>query len=174
MDPQTIKYISYGIPILLVLVIYFFRFRSAGKARPLQPGGLLVRPIIFVVLFALVLFSAQPYDAKSLGIIAACLLVGAAIGWWRGKMVHIEVHPETHSITSVTPIFAVVLIVLLFVARFALKLFLFPNMDFRSHESQLLNAYFVAFAVGAVGVTPIEMYIRAQKLLGEAKAAKAG
>jgi hypothetical protein len=172
MDPQTIRYISYGIPILLVLVIYFFRFRSAGKAQPLRPGALLIRPVYFVVILGLILWLARPFDAQSLGILAGCLIVGSAIGYWRGKMVHIEVHPETHAMSSVTPVFAVVLIVLLFIARFALKIFLFPNMGNASHESMLLNAYFVAFAVGAVGVPPIEMYFRANKLLAEAKAAK--
>ncbi len=169
-DLQTTRYIGYGVFAVVILMIYFFRFRSAGKPRPLQPGMLLIRPAILVVFLALALFVAQPYDAQSLGILAACLLVGAAIGWWRGKMVHVEVHPETHAVSSVTPVFALVLIVALLIGRMALRLIFFPNMADSSHPAMLINAYFLAFAVGALGVTSLEIYLRAQRLLGEAKA----
>jgi membrane protein CcdC involved in cytochrome C biogenesis len=172
MNPQTIKYAVYGVVAILILTIYFFRFRNAGTARPLQPGSLLIRPVLLVLAGAYFVFLAQPFDTKSLGILAGCLIVGAIIGWWRGKLVHIEVHPETHAISSVTPIFAVVLIVLLVIVRLALKMILFPTTDFASHEAMLMNAYFFAFAVGALGLTPVEMYLRAQKLLAEAKTAK--
>ena len=172
-DPQTANYIRYGVIGVVILALYAARFLRAGKARPLQPAGLLIRPIIYVILLGLFLFWAQPYDAQSLGILAGCLLLGAAIGYWRGKMIHIEVHPETHSITQTVPVFAVALIVILLVIRYAIRLVLFPNMDLASHQSMLINAYFIAFAAGALGVTPLEMYVRANRLLAESKAAKA-
>ena len=99
------------------------------NARPLYLQYLWVVPLIIVVLAGLsIAKDGMPGTVKMALGMAACLVVGAVIGWWRGKLVHIEVHPETHAITSVTPIFAVVLIVVLVVARAGLHLVLFPNI----------------------------------------------
>jgi membrane protein CcdC involved in cytochrome C biogenesis len=171
--PINPQLISLAIGGLLILVIFFFRFRAAGKARPLQPGMLLLRPVILVALGAWLVFLAKPTDPQTIGIMAACLAVGAAIGWWRGRFVHIEVHPETHSVTSVTPAFAVMILVGLFVARFAVRYLVMPNADPLSLETMRLNAYFVLSAVGILGFASLEMYLRAQKLLNEARSASA-
>jgi hypothetical protein len=164
------QYIGYGIGAVIILIIMAFRFRGAGKAQRLMLTPLLIRPAILVVFALVFLVVAPPTNPITIGIMAACLAVGAVIGWIRGRFVTIEVHPETHALTSTTPIFAVILLVLLLFARFGVKILLFPSVNQTSPEALQLNAEFILFAVGAIGVTSLEMWFRARRLLAEARA----
>jgi multisubunit Na+/H+ antiporter MnhC subunit len=162
---------SYAVVVVIVLLL---RLRTAGKPMPLTPPMLLIRPMILLILSAWLTWLAKPWaDPQTLGIMAACLLVGAVIGWWRGRFVHIEVHPENHTVTTVTPVFAVLLLVALVIGRAAASFFLRASANPLSLEGMRLNAEFVLFAFGALGFTALEMFLRAQRLLNEARAASA-
>ena len=102
----------------------------------------------------------------------ACV-VGAALGWQRGRFMRIEVHPETHDITSrASPVGMLFILALL-----GLRMFL--RGEAMATPIAGVPATAVADALillaGAMMITQsIEMWLRARRLLAEAQAAKAG
>ena len=69
-----------------------------AKMRPLKLGTLWVVPALYLVVAGSMLFWQLPPT----GWVAHCfgrrICIGAAVGWQRGKMMHIHVDPETHAL----------------------------------------------------------------------------
>ena len=95
------------------------------------------------------------------------LLIGAAVGWQRGKMMHIHVDPETHALNQKASPAAMFFLIV---------------ADRRSHRRARLLGHgragvspamltdpLIAFALGMFTLTRLEMYLRAKRLLEEAR-----
>ena len=70
-----------------------------GKMRPLKLETLWVVPVIYLAVAALMFF-ATAADGLGRHRLVVGLLIGAAVGWQRGKMMHIHVDPETHALNQ--------------------------------------------------------------------------
>src|SRR5206468_12849688 len=86
--------ISYAITIGLVVFVMALRMRRMGKMRPLKLETLWVVPVTYLVVAALMFWSLPPTGWVAIACVVA-LLIGAAVGWQRGAMMHIRVDPET-------------------------------------------------------------------------------
>ena len=64
-----------------------------SKMRPLKLGTLWVVPAIYLAVAALMFVQLPPTGWVAIACIA-CLAIGAAVGWQRGKMMHIQVDPR--------------------------------------------------------------------------------
>jgi membrane protein CcdC involved in cytochrome C biogenesis len=158
-------WITYAIAGIVIVVVMAIRFRRAGVARPLRLGQLLVVPIVYAVLAA-VMFSSAPPTRLGWLLCAAALAVGAAAGWQRGRMIRIEVDPQTRALRATQSPFAILFILVLILVRSGLRAAL------QSGESGYLDAatltdILIAFALGLLAVQRIEMYLRARRLLAE-------
>jgi membrane protein CcdC involved in cytochrome C biogenesis len=94
------------------------------------------------------------------------LLVGAAVGWQRGKMMHILVDPETHAINQKASPAAMLLLIGLIVVRAGARGILGEG---HSVSPAMLTDPLIAFALGMFTLTRLEMYLRAKRLLEEAR-----
>ncbi len=86
------------LPLLIAGLVLVLRNR---QARPLRLERLWLRPVISAAMVAFVLYQLPPpFTPVSIAIMALGLIVGAAVGWQRGRFMRLEVHPETHAVMA--------------------------------------------------------------------------
>lgn len=168
-DPKLTPYL---IALPIMAVVLFLRFRRVGRDQPLKVEWMWVVPAIMIVMAGLLTWVTRPAGAQWLWLVAS-FAVGGAIGWWRGKLMAITVDPETHALTSRTSQVAMLFLVGLIAVRYGLREVIDLNAAKWGMNIQLVSDLFVVFAVGLLGLTRLEMFLRAMRLLNEARAAKA-
>jgi membrane protein CcdC involved in cytochrome C biogenesis len=164
-QPVHQTWISYAITIAIVAVVLAIRMRRMGQMRPLKLGNLWIVPAVYLAVAALMFWQLPPVGwvaiASALG-----LLIGAAVGWQRGKMMQIHVDPETHALNQKASPAAMFFLIALIVIRMGARGIL-------GHESgvspAMLTDPLIAFALGMFTLTRLEMYLRAKRLLEEAR-----
>ena len=157
-----------GLLIGLVVAVAILFLRNI-KPRPLKIERLWFRPAIFVVLMAMSLAaSPPPLDAVSLALIVAAAIIGAGLGWQRGRLIHIDVHPETHELTTrVSPI-GLLFIIAIVVARFGLRAGVASASRLHLSFAALSDA--IVILLGAMMVAQgAEIWLRARRVLAEAR-----
>jgi hypothetical protein len=159
-------WISYGIAAVVIVIVLAIRLKRAGVARPLKIGRLWIVPAIFGALTVFV-FAQAPPEGLGWLICAAALALGAAAGWQRGRMMHIEVDPDTRALKGKQSPLAVLFILVLIVARSALRAVLQTT---GAISVTTLTDALIAFALGLLTMQRLEMYLRAKRLLREAEA----
>jgi hypothetical protein len=162
--PGQPSWSSYAITIGIILVVMALRVRGMSKTRPLKLGGLWIVPALYL-LVAAVMFAELPPKGWVAVATIACAAVGAAVGWQRGKMMHIHVDPETHALNQRASPAAMMFLVLLIFVRMAAR-GLVPQ---GSVSPAMLTDPLIAFALGMFTLQRVEMYLRARRLLEEAR-----
>jgi len=165
MNPQTTTTL---ITFAIILVVVGLRLRRMSQMRPLRLEMMWIMPAILSILFLTLLYAYRPTNTDWLWI-AASAAVGAAIGWYRGKMMQIHVDPETHALNQKASPLAMLFILLIIGVRYGLR----AEAPALGLNINLVTDASVAFAVGMFTAVRVEMFIRAKRLLAEAKAAKA-
>ena len=163
--PVQQTWISYAISIAIIGIVVALRMRRMGKMRPLNLGSLWVVPAVYLVVAALMFVQLPPTGWVAIAS-GAGLLIGAAIGWQRGKMMHIDVDPETHAINQKASPAAMFFLIALIVVRMAAR----GNIGQEGGGSPaMLTDPLIAFALGMFTLQRVEMYLRAKRLLDEAR-----
>ena len=159
------------ITIALVALLLVWRMRRMTQARPLKVEWLWVTPAIFLVLTVVLIIPSPPTGLAWLWL-AAALVLGCALGWYRGKMMQIEVHPETHAISTKASAAAMIFLIALIAVRSGLRYVAMGEMHAWKISAFLVTDAFMAFALGLFSVQRLEMGLRARRLLTDARAAK--
>jgi hypothetical protein len=97
------------------------------------------------------------------------LAVGAAIGWYRGRMMRITIDPETHALSQQASPAAFLLLIVLIVVRSAARQEFGGGYGQTGHGAAIATDVAMAFALGLIGAYRIEMLLRARRLLREAR-----
>jgi len=163
--PAQQTWISYAITVAIIGIVMALRFRNMGKMRPLKLGSLWAVPATYVVVAALMFLSLPPTGWVAIAS-AAGLLVGAAVGWQRGKMMHIHVDPETHALNQKASPAAMFFLVALILVRAGARTVLGQESNV---SPAMLTDPLIMFAVGMFSLQRVEMYMRAKRLLEEAR-----
>ncbi len=169
---QVHSYIPYLIAGLLVIAMLAWRLRRMSQTRPLRLELMWVTPLIFLALGVLTVLQ-QPPQGVDWVYIAAALLIGGGFGWWRGKLMHITVDPESHSLETKASPAGMILIVAILVIRFALRGVAMGPGSGLHLSLVMVTDVSMAFIVGLMVVQRIEMFLRATRLLVQARTAKA-
>ncbi|MCW3848978.1 cytochrome c biogenesis protein CcdC [Sphingomonas sp. LB-2] len=152
------------ITLAIIGVVLFFRLRNVNRERPLKLGQLWIVPGIYAVVAGL-LFYSMPPKGMAMAYCLAALAIGGALGWQRGRMMHISVDPATQTLKQKASLasmfFLLGLIALRTVARVEGSAWHFDVM--------LLTDILVALALGLLTMQRVEMYLRAKRLLEEAR-----
>src|SRR4051812_7451311 len=98
-QPVHQSWISYAITIGIIVIVMGMRMRSMGKMRPLKLETLWVVPVLYLAIAGLMFYQLPPVGWIAI-VSAIGLVIGAAVGWQRGKMMHIHVDPETHALNQ--------------------------------------------------------------------------
>jgi hypothetical protein len=158
-------YISYLITAAVVGLVLFLRLRSMKRARRLRLETLWIVPALYAVITALVFYQSPPAGVQW-AYITLALALGAALGWRRGALMRIQVDPETHALNQQASPAAMLFIIVLILARQGLR-FEAGSMGF---SVAFLTDLLMVFALGLFSATRTEMFVRARRLLAEARA----
>jgi hypothetical protein len=163
MQPQQNLY-STLIPLVVIGIVLFFRFRRMGKERPLKLERLWIVPAIYLVLAGLMLWQKAPHGLGWLWA-GLCFVAGAALGWQRGRAMRISVDSESHALNQVSSPLAMILIVVLIAVRGLLR----GAAGYEGIDPFVVTDCLVLFALGLLSVTRLEMFLRGSRLLREAR-----
>lgn len=161
------SWITYAITGVIVLVVLALRMRGMSKMRPLKLGSLWVVPALYLVVAALMFWQLPPTGWVAIGS-AVALAIGAAVGWQRGKMMHIHVDPDTHALNQKASPAAMFFLIALIIVRKGGQVLLGTEAGV---SPAMLTDPLIAFALGMFTLTRLEMYLRAKRLLEAARTA---
>jgi membrane protein CcdC involved in cytochrome C biogenesis len=163
--PPQQSWVSYAITIGIIVVVMALRMRRMGQMRPLKLETLWVVPVLYLTVAALMFWQLPPRGWVAIAS-AAGLVIGAAVGWQRGKMMEIHVDPETHALNQKASPAAMFFLIALIVIRAGARTVLGETGGV---SPAMLTDPLIAFALGMFALTRIEMYLRAKRLLEEAR-----
>ncbi len=158
------------IPVVIALLVIGLRFRTLSRERPLRIERLWIVPALYAVIAVATFWSAPPAPMTWAAAVSA-LMAGAALGWQRGRMMRITVDPATQAISQKGSLaamaFIIVLVLVRSTARSAEALGI-PGVHF---NVMTMTDVLIAFGLGMLTLQRVEMYLRARRLLDEARAA---
>lgn len=163
--PVQQNWISIAITIAIVVIVIGFRLRRMGQMRPLKLESLWIVPAMYLVVAALMFWQLPPVGWVAIAS-AVGLAIGAAVGWQRGKMMHIHVDPDTHALNQRASPAAMFFLIALIIVRSAARGILGQDSGV---SPAMLTDPLIAFAFGMFTLTRLEMYLRARRLLEEAR-----
>ena len=163
--PQNMSLlIGMGVALIIVLL-------RNQQARRLRVELLWIRPVVFLALTVASLVAEPPIlTPLALVIMVVGLGLGCALGWQRGRLMHIEVDPATHMLRSKASPLGLVFIVVLLVARFGLRAVMAQYAREWHLPFVAVADAFLLFLVGLLAVQALEMWLRANRLLTAARA----
>jgi hypothetical protein len=163
----------YALPVILVIMA--LRMWRGAKVRPLRIERLWISPALYAVLIGLVIYQAPPPPSVLVYVvIISAFLIGLGAGWMRGRMVRVSIDVETHALTSQMSPWGLLIFAGLIGLRMGLRGFLASHEDDWHISPAALTDGFMLFYGGMVIGRIVEIWIRATRLLRNARAAKAG
>ena len=159
---------AYLIPVLVIGLVIL---RNA-RARNLKVERLWISPLLLLVLTATTFSQQHMPTPTMIAVDIVALALGAALGWWRGRFTKITVNPETHDLTSQASPLGMVLILAIMVIRQGVRGYATANAGVLHVSVVDVTDAFLLLAVGVVCAQRLEMALRANRLLTEARAAK--
>lgn len=164
MDREAAPYVWVSVAVAVGLRILW-----RSKPRRLRIERMWIVPAL--ILTGVVLsFVVQPPPHLALFLAeTAALVVGSALGWWRGASTRITIDPETHELTSQASMIGMALIAGVVLVRFGLRDFAWRHqMDWRITPLEIADVSLL-FAAGLVCIQRLEMWLRARKLLADTR-----
>jgi hypothetical protein len=159
--------LTYLIPIAVIGLVIL---RNA-RARTLRMERLWIGPLLIVLLAGAGIAAAPPRTEAAIVVDIVALAFGAVLGWWRGRASRFTVDPETHVVTSRVSPWGMVLILAIFALRYGLRSFLGGGATVLHLAAADLADAFLLLALGVVCAQRIEWFIRARRMIAEARAA---
>jgi hypothetical protein len=171
MDPTIARALPYVIP----LVILVFVLRRNLRGRNLRVERLWIYPAVLVLITGAILIGEPAPSALTVLALPMVLALGGIVGWYRGRLTEITIHPHTHEFTSRASVAGTFLIGAVFAARYGLRLALADRgagLPIGLDVTQITDGLML-FAIGLMSVQRIEMYLRCRKLLDQARGGRA-
>ncbi len=152
--------------VIMIAVLGLVMLRNM-RGRKLRVQALWVLPVVMIGVTGYVLVNEPTPSLPVIAGLAVSILVGAAVGWQRGRLTRIELDPVTRRFTSRASPAGLIFVVLLFVVRFGLRAYVAQTQHNPAVTVAATDALLL-FAVGLVAAQRIEMWIRCQGLLAKA------
>jgi hypothetical protein len=160
-------YLTYLIPLVVVGLVIL----RNSRARTVRVERLWIPPAI-IMLMAILAFSQNPPPGPvGLALDVAAVGVGAVLGWWRGRASRFTVDPQTHVVTSKVSPVGMLLILGVFALRYVLRGMLSGQSSALHLSAAEATDSFLLLAVGLVSAQRLEWWIRARRMIAEARAA---
>jgi hypothetical protein len=165
--PGGAGYWTYLIPLI---VIGFVILRNS-RERKVRVERLWISPLI-IMLMAILAFSQNPPPGP-IGVVLDIVAVGlgALLGWWRGRASTFTVDPTTHVVSSKVSPFGMLLILGIFGLRYLLRGAVSGEASILHLTAAEATDGFLLLAVGVVSAQRLEWWIRARRMIAEARAA---
>lgn len=162
---------TYVIMAIVLVVVLGLRMRSVGRERPLKVGLLWIVPAIYFAVAAAFFVLTPPAQPLEWGLSLVALVVGATLGWQRGRLIHIAVDPATEEVRMKQSMTGFLFVVVLVALKMGMRSMPgFGNNGLFHMSPQGLTDILVALMLGLLGVQRIEMFLRARRLVAETQA----
>ena len=166
---QTQTFLPYLIALPIIALILW---RNA-RARRLRIEMLWIFPAILMLMGGLALAHLGPPSPLLLSAFVLSALAGGVLGWMRGRMMRISIDPESHQLAVQASPLAILFILALFAVRFGARYVLAENLQVLHISLEQLSDVFLVFIIALLAVMRVEMWLRASRMLSEARSAKA-
>ncbi|HEU4696841.1 MAG TPA: hypothetical protein VFR92_07750 [Sphingomicrobium sp.] len=165
MQHQGGNWLTALLPFVIIAVVLALRFRSMSRERPLKVETLWVVPVVYLLLVGSMLLALPPAPT-GWGLVAGGIVLGAVVGWHRGKMIRIERNAETGKLSQrASPVAMLLLGALVVLKLGARAIFGDSAAAHPSSGAMLLTDAFIGFALGLLSATRLELYLRARRIL---------
>lgn len=153
-------------PLLTLALVLAVRMRRPQSERPLSRRFLWLAPTLYLAAVTAMLVRHPPSLEGWLMVLGGVLL-GAMVGWIRGRMFALRVDPESGVILRRRSRAAVALLVGVVSLRFIANLWLGHSDPVASEASRTLMAtdFMMGCVFGLLAVTRIEIALRARQML---------
>ena len=153
-------------PLLTLAVILAIRLRRTGLERPMSLRSMWIAPGLYLAA-VLVVLTKNPPTALGWAAAAIALLLGAALGWQRGQLFDLRLEQDTRRLLKRRSPTAVLLLGGVIAMRFVAGGLLgaAPASMQSGSAAMVLTDVTMAFLLGLLGFTRIELYVRARRLL---------
>ncbi len=160
-------WISYAITAVVIAVVFAVRWRRMSVVKPLKLERLWVFPALYA---AVALYMAVMYPPHGLAWLfcAIALVMGAALGWQRGKMMRITIDPDSHALNTTSSPAAVLFLVAIVAIRTGARAVIGDGQALHLDPFAITDML-VALALGLFTTQRIEMYLRAKRMLETAQ-----
>lgn len=168
--------LQYFLPILIILPVLYLRMRRMTKAQPLKLGRLWIRPAIILLAAGLVVFLPQPgqhavrhFLASDWAWLALAAGLGGVAGWYWGRTMAIEVHPEDGTLMVKGGQAAILVMAVLILFRMGLRTGLRLEASAWHLDMVLISDASIVFSAFLFSLRAVEMYLRARQVMGQKK-----
>lgn len=168
--------LQYFLPILIILPILYLRMRKMTKAQPLKLGRLWIRPAVILAAAGLVVFLPQPgqhtvrhFLAMDWAWLALAAALGGVAGWQWGRTMGIEVHPHDGTLMVKGGQAAILVLAVLILFRMGLRTGLRMEASAWHLDMVLISDASIVFSAALFTLRAVEMYLRAKRVMGQAK-----
>jgi hypothetical protein len=156
-------WISYAITAVVIAIVFAIRWRRMSVVKPLKLERLWVFPAIYA---AVSLYMAVMYPPQGLAWLfcVIALVMGAALGWQRGKLMRITVDPDSHALNMTSSPAAILFLVAIVALRTGARAMI-GNGHALHLDAFAITDMLIALGLGLFTTQRIEMYLRAKRLL---------
>jgi hypothetical protein len=166
-DPSNVGFWPYLFPLVFIALAIFRNSRE----RKLVVERLWLMPTVILAMTGLAFSQQAMPTIIGIAMDAAALLIGAALGFWRGRLTNITVDPATHVLTSKASPAGMIFILAIFALRLGLRAYAGASASVLHASITEITDAFLLMAVGLVCTQRIEIFIRARRLLETARSA---
>lgn len=165
---QPAQWVQYAITGIIIAIVIAVRWRRLSRVTPLKLERLWIFPAFYGVV-ACLMFAANPPRGLAWLFCAVALMLGVALGWQRGKFMRITVDPDTHALNQAGSPAAILFIALLIAVRSGAR-YALAGDNFLHLNALAVTDMLVALALGLFTAQRVEMFLRARRLLEQARA----
>ena len=168
--PQTLAPLLPFLPFLILIPILYFRTRKLSRPQPLKLKRLWIRPAVLVLVAALVIWAPQPglvrhFTLFEWGVLALTAAIGGVAGWYFGRTMKIEVHPEDGTLMVQGGQAAVLIMLALILGRGSLNTGMRLEGEAWHLDVLLISDALITFTAALFVLRSIEMYLRARAVM---------
>jgi hypothetical protein len=161
MNAQTLQII---IPILIIVPLLYFRINRMMKPQRLKLTSLLIRPAIIIFAAAMVMTQAPPQPDDYVWF-ALAVAVGAAGGWYWGKLTELHLHPEDGTVMSKGSQAGMIVLIGLIAVRFGLRAGIGMEAEALHVNASMLTDVLIVFTAALFSIRGLEIFLRARALM---------
>lgn len=152
-------------PLLTLAVVLLVRMRRRQSEKPLSGRFLWLPPLVYLTAVIAMLVRQPPTPSGWLLLMAGVGL-GAAVGWFRGRLFALRIDPASGAVLRRRSRAAVLLLVGIVAVRFLANLWIDPAAEppSGSEHALLASDSMLGCVFGLLAVTRVEIAIRARRL----------
>ncbi len=160
-------WISYAITAVVIGIVFAIRWRRMSIVKPLKLERLWVFPVCYA---GVALYMAVMYPPHGLAWLfcAVALVMGAALGWQRGKMMRIMIDPDSHALNMTSSPAAILFLAAIVALRVGARAMIGDGHALHV-DAFAITDMLVALGLGLFTTQRIEMYLRAKRMLETAR-----